>query len=68
MIDLIGKRFVGFLVTLVSGFLAARFITDGVSLAHFYDFATILFGAYMAGQTVSDSVAFMKGLKGMMGG
>lgn len=68
MLDLVGKRFLGYLVTLAGGFAAAKFITDGVALAHFYDFSTLLFGAYVAGQSVSDSVAFLKGLKTAMRG
>jgi hypothetical protein len=68
MLDIVGKRFLGYLVTLAAGLGAARFIEDGVQLRHFYDFSTVLFGAYVAGQSVSDSVAFLKGIKTVMRG
>lgn len=63
MLDIIGKRFLGYLVTLAGGYAAAYFIKDGVQLEHFYNFATVLFGAYVAGQSATDAVAFLKGLK-----
>lgn len=61
MFDFIGKRFCGYLVTLIGGGLAAYFIADGVQLSHFYAFSTTLFGIYVGGQTVSDTVAKFKG-------
>lgn len=61
MFDFIGKRFCGYLVTLVAGFAAAHFVTDGVQLSHFYDFSATLFGIYVSGQTLSDTVAKYKG-------
>lgn len=63
MLDIVGKRFLGYLVTLAAGLGAARFIDDGVNLNHFYNFSTMLFGAYVAGQSVSDSVGFLAGIK-----
>lgn len=68
MLDVIGKRFLGYLVTLVAGFAGARFVTDGVQLEHFYTFSSTLFGIYVAGQSVTDSVAFFKGLKTLLPG
>jgi hypothetical protein len=68
MLDIVGKRFLGYLVTLAAGLGAARFIQDGVQLEHFYSFSTTLFGCYVAGQSVSDSVAFLKGIKTLVRG
>lgn len=62
MIDIVGKRFLGYVAGLVVGFAACQYL-DGVSASKYLDFCTILFGAYVAGQTASDSVAFLKGLK-----
>lgn len=55
MFDFIGKRFCGYLVTLIGGGLAAALVTDGVQLAHFYAFSTTLFTIYVSGQTISDT-------------
>jgi len=68
MLDIVGKRFLGYLVTLVAGLGAARFISDGIQLEHFYSFSSTLFGIYVAGQSVTDSVAFFKGLKTLIPG
>lgn len=61
MFDFIGKRFCGYLVTLVAGYLGAAFILDGVQLVHFYDFAEKMFGIYVSGQTVSDTMRHFRG-------
>lgn len=66
LLDIVGKRFLGFLIALIGGFLAAHFITDGVQLEHFYSFVTTIFGVYVAGQSSTDAVAFFKGLKSMV--
>ena len=68
MLDVIGKRFIAYFATLGGGLIAARLVPDGVQLEHFYQFATVLYGTYVAGQSVTDSVAFLKGLKTLVRG
>lgn len=68
MLELFGRRFVGYLVTLACGLGAARFVTDGVQLEHFYSFSTTLFAAYVAGQSVTDSVKYLKAIKEIVRG
>ncbi len=68
LFDVIGKRFFAYFATLGGGLLAARVVPDGVQLEHFYSFATVLYGTYVAGQTATDSVAFLKGIKTLVRG
>jgi hypothetical protein len=68
MLDIIGKRFLGYITTLVLGLVGAHLMEDGVKLSHFYNFSQVIFGVYVAGQSATDGVAFLKGLKSLTRG
>ena len=66
-LEIIGKRFLGYFAGAGLMFLGYKYL-DGVSAAGFADHVTVIFGVYVAGQTTTDSVAFLKNLKTLIRG
>jgi len=65
MIDIIGKRFLGYLAGLGLGFVACKYL-GGVEASKWLDFCAIMFGAYVAGQSATDAVGVFKGIKSLI--
>lgn len=65
MIDIIGKRFVCFFLSLVGGFIACKYL-GGVDASKYLDFIGTISGVYIAGQSASDVVGIVKGVKGVL--